>query len=153
MFPFRREEVVGAAERGDWGPLTHLISLGHWGMTLTLTQVEYTVLWKILSGRLKRRTRRGPPRNREAEFRKHLMGIYSVVLELDGVPRKAAVADTMRLFRAGRSAVYAAREKDPLNCDDPTLTNPVLRQHFRKKIEDGSLWREFKDSMAGAARA
>ena len=72
-----------------------------------LTQAECWTLLQLL------RDGRPRPRGRRPlmEFKAQQIAAYSMLLEADGLPPKAAIADTEQLYNVGRSAVFAARRQ------------------------------------------
>jgi hypothetical protein len=72
-----------------------------------LTQAECWTLLQLL------RDGRPRPRGRRPlmEHKAKQIAAYSMLLEADGLPPKAAIADTEQLYNVGRSAVFAARRQ------------------------------------------
>jgi hypothetical protein len=96
-----------------------------------LTRAECWTLLQLL------RDGRPRPRGRRPlmEFKAARIAAYSMLLEADGLPLKAAIADTGQLYNVGRSAVFAARRQHG---------SQIQKEGLPRRWREDAKWRQFQ---------
>jgi hypothetical protein len=96
-----------------------------------LTRAECWTLLQLL------RDVRPTPRGRRSvpEHKAKHIAAYSMLLESDGLPLKAAIADTGQLYNVGRSAVFAARRQHGLQ---------IQKEDLPRRWREDAKWRQFQ---------
>ena len=96
-----------------------------------LTRAEcWTLLQLLRDGRPRPRGRR-PLK----EYKAQQIAAYSMLLEADGLPPKAAIADTEQLYNVGRSAVFAARRQ---------YGSQIQKEGLPRRSREDAEWRQFQ---------
>ena len=67
------------------------------------------------------------------EFKAQQIAAYSMLLEADGLPPKAAIADTAQLYNVGRSAVFAARRQ---------YGSQIQKEGLPRRWREDAKWRQ-----------
>src|SRR4029077_8186083 len=98
------ELLTAQAEQGDWGALEDILLVAL-DQEVQLTPGLAKILLAIVRG--ERTRERGQPAI--SVIVEAVM--YSVLLELEGLPIKAAIHDTSELFGVSRSSIYTARKR------------------------------------------
>ena len=80
---------------------------------------------------------------RSKEYKAQQIAAYSMLLEADGLPPKAAIADTEQLYNVGRSAVFAARRQ---------YDSQIQKEGLPRRWREDAGWRQFQRQIfeAGA---
>jgi len=94
-----------------------------------LTQAECWTLLQLL------RDGRPRPRGRRPlmEFKAQQIAAYSMLLEADGLPPKAAIADTEQLYNVSRSAVFAVRRR---------YGSQIQKEGLPRRWREDAKWRQ-----------
>jgi len=96
-----------------------------------LTQAEcWTLLQLLRDGRPRPCGRRPLTEHKAAQI-----AAYSMLLEADGLPLKAAIADTGRFYNVGRSAVFAARRQQ---------RSQIQKEGLPRRWREDAKWRQFQ---------
>ena len=94
-----------------------------------LTQAEcWTLLQLLRDGRPRPRGRR-PLK----EYKAQQIAAYSMLLEADGLPPKAAIADTEQLYNVSRSAVFAVRRR---------YGSQIQKEGLPRRWREDAKWRQ-----------
>jgi hypothetical protein len=129
-----------AHARKNWSMWEGLLERGskrQEGIHLTMAEC-WTLLQLLRDGRPRPRGRR-PLMEEKA---KHIAA-YSMLLEADGLPPKAAIADTEQLYNVGRSAVFAARRQY-----GSQIQKEGLDRRWREDAEERQFQRECLEALA-----
>jgi hypothetical protein len=108
------------------------------GGGVKLTQAECRILHEIVQGVRAQREVGRPGKSSDSE--NYDLASYCVLLELDGMAHKPAVADTVRVFGRARSTVYTAYKRyGPRIRKRFEALTPAQRQELRELQEANAL--------------
>ena len=122
------ELLTAQAEQGDWGALEDILLVAL-DQEVQLTPGLAKILLAIVRG--ERTRKRGQPAI--SVIVEAVM--YSVLLELEGLPIKAAIHDTSELFGVSRSSIYTARKRMPTIPRQLSSTDTAILDSLRQQIE------------------